>query len=205
MDQLRVGKFIAECRKEKKLTQMQLAEKLGITDKAVSKWERGVAMPDSSIMLDVCGILGISVNELLSGEKINMGEENKRTEELLLDLKRKEEKLRKKLLINAWVLGAIMLLLHTAVDVLAVLASFEFLVVSRIIVTVSFFFAMIGVVFILKMEFDSGPFVCTDCHHEFIPKFSEVLFPIGTPKNYKVRAKCPKCGKKTWARKIIPK
>ena len=64
MDQLKIGKFIAECRKEKSLTQMQLAEKLGITDKAVSKWERGIAMTDSSIMLDVCGILGISVNVL---------------------------------------------------------------------------------------------------------------------------------------------
>ena len=72
MDQLKIGKFIAECRKQKNLTQMQLAEKLGITDKAISKWERGVAMPDSSIMLELCDILGISVNELLSGEKINI-------------------------------------------------------------------------------------------------------------------------------------
>lgn len=79
MDQIKIGKFIAECRKEKRLTQMQLAEQLGITDKAISKWERGIAMPDSSIMLDVCAILGISVNELLSGEKINMEEENKKT------------------------------------------------------------------------------------------------------------------------------
>ena len=72
MDQLKIGKFIAECRKEKKLTQMQLAEKIGITDKAISKWERCLAMPDTSIMLELCDILGISVNELLSGEKINM-------------------------------------------------------------------------------------------------------------------------------------
>ena len=72
MDQLKIGQFIAECRKQKSLTQMQLAEKLGITDKAISKWERGIAMPDSSIMLEFCDILGISVNELLSGEKINM-------------------------------------------------------------------------------------------------------------------------------------
>ena len=72
MDQLKIGKFIAECRKQKNLTQMQLAEKLGITDKAISKWERGISMPDSSIMLMLCDILGISVNELLCGEKNNM-------------------------------------------------------------------------------------------------------------------------------------
>jgi transcriptional regulator with XRE-family HTH domain len=67
MDQLKIGKFIAECRKQKQLTQLQLADKLGITDKAISKWERGIAMPDSSIMLELCDILGISVNELLNG------------------------------------------------------------------------------------------------------------------------------------------
>ena len=72
MDQLKIGKFISECRKQKKLTQMQLSEKLGITDKAISKWERGIAMPDSSIMLELCDILGINVNELLSGERISM-------------------------------------------------------------------------------------------------------------------------------------
>ena len=69
MDQLKIGKFIAECRKQKQLTQLQLADKLGITDKAISKWERGIAMPDTSIMLELCNILGISVNELLNGVK----------------------------------------------------------------------------------------------------------------------------------------
>ena len=57
MDQVKIGKFIAECRKRANLTQMQLAEKLGITDRAVSKWERGKALPDSSIMLELCRIL----------------------------------------------------------------------------------------------------------------------------------------------------
>lgn len=72
MNQTAIGEFIAKCRKEKKLTQAQLAEKLNITDRAVSKWETGKSMPDSSIMLELCDILGITVNELLSGEKIDM-------------------------------------------------------------------------------------------------------------------------------------
>ena len=104
MDQIKVGRFIAECRKEKKLTQAQLAEKLCITDKAISKWERGITMPDSSIMLGLCEILGISVNELLRGEKINAEDDHKKTEELLLEMTRKEEAARKKLHINAWTL-----------------------------------------------------------------------------------------------------
>ena len=71
MDQIKIGKFIAECRKQKNISQLQLAERLGITDKAISKWERGISKPNTSIMLELCEILGISVNELLNGEKTN--------------------------------------------------------------------------------------------------------------------------------------
>ena len=92
MDQLKIGKFIAECRKQKNLTQMQLAEKLGITDKAISKWERGISMPDSSIMLELCDILDISVNELLSGEKIIMENNDQKNEQLLLDMAKELER-----------------------------------------------------------------------------------------------------------------
>lgn len=72
MDMIKTGKFIAKCRKGAGLTQAALAEKLGITDRAVSKWETGKSLPDASIMLELCGILGINVNELLAGEKIAM-------------------------------------------------------------------------------------------------------------------------------------
>ncbi len=94
MNQTEIGTFIAKCRKEQKLTQAQLAEKLNITDRAVSKWETGKSMPDSSIMLELCAILGITVNELLSGEKIEMAYHEsyeKKAEENLVDLKRKDE------------------------------------------------------------------------------------------------------------------
>ena len=91
MDQIKIGKFIAESRKKNNLTQMQLAEKLNITDRAISKWENGKGMPDSSIMLDLCNELKISVNELLSGEMIEMKEYNEKTEKLLLEMAKKEE------------------------------------------------------------------------------------------------------------------
>ena len=68
MDQIKIGNFIAERRRLKNLTQAQLAEMLGITDRAVSKWENGRSLPDSGIMLELCSILGITVNELLCGE-----------------------------------------------------------------------------------------------------------------------------------------
>ena len=92
MDQVKIGRFIAECRKNQNLTQMQLAEKLNITDRAVSKWENDRTMPDSSIMLALCDILCINVNELLSGERISMENDNRKNEQLLLDMAKEVER-----------------------------------------------------------------------------------------------------------------
>ncbi len=95
MDQIKIGRFIAECRKKIGLTQMQLAEKLDITDRAISKWENGKGMPDSSIMLDLCKELKISVNELLSGEVIKMENYKIKAEENLIELQEKKLKAEK--------------------------------------------------------------------------------------------------------------
>ena len=91
MNQIDIGKFIADCRKEKGLTQAQLAEKLNITDRAVSKWETGKSMPDSSIMLELSNILGVTVNELLSGERIEMNNYEEKVSENLIELTKKDE------------------------------------------------------------------------------------------------------------------
>ena len=91
MDQAKIGKFIADCRKEQGLTQAQLAEKIGVSDRAVSKWETGRSMPDSSIMLEVCDAIGINVNELLNGERIVMDEYKEKAEAQLLEMKKMEE------------------------------------------------------------------------------------------------------------------
>ena len=86
MNQIKIGKFIAQRRKNAGLTQIQLAEKLGITDRAVSKWENGKAMPDSSIMLELCDLLKITVNDLLSGEVVTMENYNKELENNLIEM-----------------------------------------------------------------------------------------------------------------------
>lgn len=95
MEQEMIGKFISACRKEQGLTQMQLAEKLNITNRAVSKWETGKSVPDVSLMLDLCGILGITVNELLGGKRITMEDYHKKAEENLMELQSKKEKAQK--------------------------------------------------------------------------------------------------------------
>ena len=106
MDQVKIGKFIAERRKKVGLTQMQLAEKLNITDRAVSKWETGKAMPDSNIMLDLCQVLGIKVNELLRGEIIEMEKKDEQLNELIFQMAKNEERYHKRLLHSACVIFA---------------------------------------------------------------------------------------------------
>ena len=105
MDQIKIGRFIALCRKRANLTQIQLAEILGITDRAISKWETGKALPDSSIMLELCGILGITVNDLLSGEVVTMENYNKELENKLIEMVKQKEQSDKRLLAVEVVIG----------------------------------------------------------------------------------------------------
>ena len=107
MNQVKIGKFIAQCRKEKNMTQAELAEKLNITDRAISKWETGKGMPDSSIMLDLCNELNISVNELLSGEVIEMENYDRKVEENFIKLQKEKEDSDKRLLFTETVIGSI--------------------------------------------------------------------------------------------------
>ena len=95
MNQEKIGKFIAECRKEKSLTQVQLAEKLNMSYKSISKWETGRGMPDSSVMLELCNYLGISVNELLSGEHLNEQEYQEKANENIISIAKESDKNRK--------------------------------------------------------------------------------------------------------------
>ena len=86
MDQLKSGRFLAACRKEKDLTQRQLAEILHVSDKTVSKWETGKGLPEAQLMLPLCEALGISVNELLSGERLTETEYQRKAEENMVNL-----------------------------------------------------------------------------------------------------------------------
>lgn len=98
MDQQKIGKFIARCRKEKGITQLQLAEKFGISDRAVSKWETGKSCPDPSIMIELCDFLEISVDELLNGERLN--QENNTNNDATNELKGKLEAYKRRLIVN---------------------------------------------------------------------------------------------------------
>ena len=202
MDQLKIGKFIAECRKQKGLTQMQLSEKLGITDKAISKWERGISMPDASIMLEVCGILGISVNELLSGEKINMENNDQKNEQLLLDMAKELERKNKTIWNSMWVIMTVSLI--GLIGGLALIAFFipegPWMLVAILALCALF---LIPCFYALKLEVSVGAYKCKNCGHEIVPTYAQALNAMhkGTTRYLK----CPKCNKRTWCKKVIKK
>ncbi len=202
MDQIKIGKFIAERRKQKNLTQMQLSEKLGITDKAISKWERGIAMPDTSIMLELCEILGISVNELLNGEKINMENNEQKNEQLLLNMAKELEQ-KNKTIWNA--MRAIMMVsIIGLIGGLAIVAFFVpegpwqlFAILALCVVF------LIPCFYALKLEVSVGAYKCKNCGYEIVPTYTQALNAMhrGTTRFLK----CPKCNKRTWCKKVLKK
>ena len=202
MDQIKIGRFIADCRKKANLTQLQLAEKLGITDKAISKWERGLTMPDSSIMLELCDILSINVNELLSGEKISMENNNQINEQLMLDMAKEVERKNKTIWTSMWII--------MIVSITALLAGL-FIVAYLIPEGVWQLVAILGlcVVFLipcfyaLKLEVSVGAYKCKNCGHEIVPSYTQALNAMhrGTTRYLK----CPNCNKRTWCKKVLKK
>ena len=146
MDQVKIGRFIAERRKESNLTQMQLAEKLNITNRAVSKWETGKAMPDTSLMLDLCNVLKISANDLLSGEVVSMENYNKKLEQNLLEMVKQKEDSDKRLLSLEIFIG--------------------------VLVTV----ILLTLIFVASFVPMAGYYECANCGYRYVPTYSSVLW-----------------------------
>ena len=199
MDQIKIGKFITECRKKKNLTQAQLAENLNITDRAISKWETGKAMPDSDIMLDLCAILEISVNELLCGEKIDIEHKNEQLNELIFQMAKNEERYHKRLRYSAYLILATSLIalvcLITLISLLIPECGFQYFL---IIVSVILF--IIPCMIALKFMVETGYYECKNCQHMFVPNYKEITLLMQTPTRRLL--KCPKCGKWTWCKKL---
>lgn len=202
MDQIKIGKFIAKKRKEQGLTQMQLAEKLAVTDRAVSKWENGKAMPDSAIMLSLCEALIISVNDLLHGEVVLVDNYNKESEKLLLEMIKQKEEADKKLLsleILIGIFSVIILLGFTMVPAFVEMADW----LRVVLIVVGFIICLIGVGFALRIEQTAGYYECQKCKHRYVPTFKSVLWAMHSGRTRYM--KCPECGKKSWQKKVISK
>ena len=202
MDQVKIGKFIAKCRKDANLTQMQLAEKLNITDRAVSKWETGKAMPDSSIMLELCDVLRISVNDLLCGEVVTVDNYNKELENNLLEAIRQKEESDKRLLRIEIVMGICCILpFIAAVIIVLAVPMVEWL--GAVIVLASIIPLLVATPFALKIEQKAGYYECQKCGHRHIPRYSSVFWAMHVNRTRYMR--CPKCGKMSWQKKVLSK
>ena len=200
MNQVKIGKFIAQCRKNKNMTQAELAEKLNITDRAISKWETGKGMPDSSIMLELCNELDITVNELLSGEEIEMDNYNKIAEENLLEFKKIDETKNKMLLQLEVIIGILFSIAFLGVVLLTNIFVENQTYIS-IICICSFIIFFIGISLALKIETIAGYYECKKCHHKYIPKYNDVFWSIHFGRTRYL--KCPKCNEKSWNKKVI--
>lgn len=202
MDQIKIGRFIAECRKRANLTQMQLAEKLDITDRAVSKWETGKAMPDSSIMLELCDILQISVNDLLCGEVVTMDHYNKELENNLLEMIKQKEQSDQRLLAIEWVVGILScIVLFVPIFIGALLPMEDW---QRIILVFSGFIpAVVGFCFAVRIEQIAGYYECKECGYRYVPTYKAVNLAMHMGRTRYMR--CPKCNKKSWQKKKLSK
>ena len=203
MDQIKIGKFIAWKRKEQNLTQAQLAEKLGITDRAVSKWETGKSLPDASIMLEMCALLGITVNDLLCGEVVSMENYNEQMENSLIEMIKQKERADKRLLTMEIVIG-----LTSSIFLFAMLAvGIIFMTLEKPIwafilpVGIGFVQFIICMAFALRIEQVAGYYECRKCGHRYVPSYKAVSLAMHTGRMRYM--KCPKCGKKSWQKKVI--
>lgn len=202
MDQIKIGKFIASCRKEQGMTQAVLAEKLGISDRAISKWETGKSMPDSGIMLELCGLLKINVNELLSGERIMAESYDKRAEENLLAMRREvEEKNRQMLRTEFWISFPAVI----AGLVMVFVASFIEMPTWLRVVLIAFALVMIFIVAFIAVgiEQKAGYYECQHCHHRYVPTYWQVNLAMHIGRTRYM--KCPECGKRSWQKKVLTK
>lgn len=201
MNQIKTGKFIAELRKEKNLTQMQLADMLAISDKTVSKWECGKGLPEVSMMIPLCEILEINVNELLSGERLSEKEYREKAEENIMDLISEKKESKKKIALAVTTV-ACSILAAVTLDILVSL--FDMSKSIKIAVFVVIVIVLVGSLAVAcVLDRDAGSFECAKCHTRFVPTMSEYIKATHTPTRRKL--KCPHCGEKTYCKKRLTK
>lgn len=201
MDSLKIGKFIAAERKARALTQRELAERLNISDKTVSKWECGNGLPDVSVMLPLCDILQINVNELLSGERLSEQNYLKKAEENMVNLIKEKEENKKKLILS---LVVTFITLASAITLILIAGLFEMSILIRavlIILAILVLGSGIGVACVLDRE--AGVFECRHCGEKFVPDMKTYIM---APHSITTRRlKCPKCEKTSYCKHRLHK
>ena len=202
MDQVRIGRLIAACRKKQGLTQLQLAQALNVTDKAISKWETGKGLPDAASMLPLCEVLGITVNDLLSGEIVLADNYDKEIEKKLIEMVRQKEESDKRLLALEWVIGILsVVILLVPILVAAYLPMQDW---QRVVLMFTGFIpAFVGFFCALRIEQVAGYYECKHCKHRYVPTYKAMQNSMHMGRTRYM--KCPACGKRSWQKKVVGK
>lgn len=201
MDQIKIGRFIAEERKQKKYTQRALADKLGISDKTISKWERGNGFPEVSLLLPLCDELKITVNELLSGERLQKTDYEKKAEENMVDLVKETQENKKKIVLSAMAAGSSLL---AATPLFMLAGALEIGTWLRVtLIGIGSCVLALGIAIACILDRDAGTFECPTCKKHFIPDMKEYIM---APHTFtKRRLRCPQCGNLSYCRHVLTK
>lgn len=199
MDTIKIGRFIAESRKIQSLTQLQLADELCISDKTISKWECGKGLPDASLMLPLCDKLKISVNDLLSGERVTISDYQKKAEENMMSLMKENEE--NKRLFSVSVICGVISIIATCALILLVAFVLMPTILKILIIILAVATAVIGIGGAVTLDIKAGYFECPYCKELFIPTTSEYV--KGRHTFTKRMLTCPKCGKSGMCKKRI--
>lgn len=201
MDQIKIGGFIAEERERKGYTQKILSEKLGISDKTISKWERGNGFPEVSLLIPLCSELDITVNELLSGERVSEEQYRKKAEENMVNLVKEAQENKKKIILSVMV-GILTIL--AAVPLFMVAGMFDMRTGVRItFIVIGIVVLIIGIAVACIMDREAGAFECPECHERFIPDMKSYIMAAHTLTKRKLI--CPKCGAHRYCKKVLTK
>ena len=203
MDQVRSGRFIAEERKKKGYTQRQLAEKLNISDKTISKWECGNGFPEVSLLLPLCEELGITVNDLLSGELVSGEDYQKKAEDNMVEMIKEREANKKQFVLTLTLGGVSLVSFITLLIVVCVYTNVIPLNVKLILIAIACVIFAIGCVAVIEGQRKIGYYQCPKCGQAFVPKFWSHIF--GFNMISKRHLKCPHCGEKSWCSKVMGK
>ena len=203
MDQVKIGRFITEQRKQKNYTQRQLADILEISDKTVSKWECGNGFPEVSLLLPLCKELEISVNELLSGERLSEVDYKQKAEENMVNFIQEKEanKKRMQLTILIGIIATISFI--TFILIVVMYTDVMSIPVKIILVAIACLIFIIGMYAAMQGERTIGYYQCKECGDTFVPTFKAYIMGIHLFSTR--RLKCPHCGKKNWCKKILAK
>lgn len=203
MDQIRSGRLIAEERKKKGYTQRQLAEKLNISDKTISKWECGNGFPEVSLLLPLCDELGITVNDLLSGEIVPREDYQKKAENNMVEMIREREANKKQFTLTLLLGGVSLAAFLTLLIVVCVYTDVIPLTVKLILLAIACVIFTVGVTAVMEGQRKIGYYQCEKCGETFVPGFRTHL--LGFNMVSRRFMKCPCCQKRAWCRKVMEK